>query len=294
MADSFLLAMGAHVAVTAAGQGLLKLMTRSLPRAKALALMYCILATSVISFNWMAGWPRSSAAAGAVVLLGVLVSFGAQCSWQAYSFSLSRTSLLLPLAPIWGSVLAALFLAEPWRSDPVLLAGIILLHAAAFVIAWRRRETGEAANLLWLVFTLTAVTIFGVAMFLTKACSSGAMPARLFLMYWYSGGMIGATVVAMLERETGQLWQKHAWQVPLAGLCVLGSLGTLYWVFSTAQAGLVLSIKSFSEASSGMLMGWYIFRETQQLSRLRVCGFGMGLMGLAIIVLSWLKTSQAG
>lgn len=288
MRDSFWLAMGAHVAVTAVGQSLMKLMTRSLPRAKALAMIYSLLAATMISINGLGGWQSFSSTASAVLLIGVLVSFGAQSQWRAYAYSMSRTSLLLPLAPIWGSILAAVFLAEPWRNDPLQLAGIVLMHAAAFSVAWRRRVQGEVANVRWLLFTLSAVVIFGVAMFLAKACSAAKVPVSHFLMYWYTGGMAGSLLVALLEKEAAPLWQRCVWQVPLAGACILTGTATLYWAFSTAPAGLVLAIKSFCEATSGMLVGWYIFCEVRQLSAWRLCGFCLGLTGLAVIVLSWL------
>ncbi|OHB20668.1 MAG: hypothetical protein A2854_04815 [Parcubacteria group bacterium RIFCSPHIGHO2_01_FULL_56_18] len=285
MSETWLFAVGLSLVVAGFLQALIKRLSDTLPRATAMAWQFGLAAIMALVFGMLSGDLRATATGLLIAATGAINFYGAYCQWRAYSFSLSRTSMLQPLAPLWAALLATVFLHEAALYEQAyLLAGIALLHGAAFLMAWPQSgSTAQALGTPWLLFTLAMIAIQGTATLLL-AVFAQAVPHGIFLPYWYTGAFLSAAAFAVYTRSPILLAKRQISLIALASLMMAGSMAAAFWAFQLALAGLVLPLQSFGSALLPVLLGWFVFGEARSLSRTQWFGFVVGGAGFAAIL----------
>ena len=270
--------------ITVFAQGILKSIVHKLPNARALSLQFFICAMAMIFYGAIWGDIAFKLSLFPILGIGFINAFGAYFQWRAYRYSLSKTSLFLPLSGIIAVSLAAIFLGESNIYNPYIILGSLILFCSAFILNVRSSKEEESTNTKWLLFVLGMVLISGVAVFMLKFFSF-TVPKGTFLLYWYSGAFLGSLPILLLEGgDTRKLFQKEVWRVPLASLGIMGALATTYWMFQLSPAGIVVPVYSFSTTLLAILAGWFVFKERKGLSKLQVFGFASGIIGILLIM----------
>lgn len=285
MHGTVIFAMGLNLLIGIGTRILMKLSADQLPKAKALGLQYfcsMVLAWIIVFFSRKIMFQPEFLW---IALAGGITAIGAYFQWQAYSINLSKTTVLAPLGDIVTLVLAALFLGEiALYQNIFVLGGVLLLLCSSFLFTYHGNKSQERVEMKWLGATLLMVFIFGIGTFVVKLFSF-TVPTSTFLSYWYGGGLLGSLVVLIFRREPTQpLFQKGVWKVPLLSIGILGSLATFHWAFQYAPAGLVVPIITFFLTLLTIFSGLFIFRERRRLRRAEYLGFGIGTIGITLLV----------
>lgn len=282
----WMLAVILSLTIWALTQITLKSIVNRLPKAKALVLQFFICAGSVWIFASLTKTVQFEQSFLLIGVVGFVNAFGAYCQWRAYAFSLSKTALFLPLSAVFTVWLATLFLGETAIYNFLVIIGVIFLFSAAFLLSKKEKEEGESAGIKWLLFVMGMVLIVGGVSFMMKLFSF-TVSHTTFLSYWYGGAFLGSLPMLWLERkDKRKLFQKGSWRVPLASAGILGALATFYWAFQLAPAGMVLPVRAFGMAFLPILIGWFIFKEKKGLTKGKIIGFVLGMIGVVFIVIS--------
>ncbi|HLD09432.1 MAG TPA: hypothetical protein VJB68_05245 [Methylophilaceae bacterium] len=285
MSALWLVAVAVYLVVGGIHQALIKSLTDSLPRATSMAWQFGLAALMVFVFGVASGDLVIAPIGIAIAATGAINFFGAYCQWRAYSFSLSRTSMLLPLVPLWAALLASALLSEAALYQETYLAvGIVLLHGAAFLLAWQRSpEASTSLDKSWLMFTLGMLAIQGSATLLVKVFADRVQHG-LFLPYWYLGAFLGSMILLLFQGDWIKLPPWGLRRIALSSATMAGSMAAAFWAFQLAPAGLVLPLQSFGSALLPMALGWLVFREAQRLNRYQWTGFAVGAAGFIAVL----------
>jgi len=274
------------------GATLFKSITKKLPQSKALSVIFFLCAIIMLGYNLIFKTFQFEQAFLLISVVGFINAYGSYCQLRAYKYSLSKTSLFLPLSGLITVGLAALFLGESTIYNFKVLIGVLLLFVATFLLSVKKgRVKKEKIGKEWLLFTLGMVLIWGMAFFMVKFFSF-SIPKETFLLYWYIGAffsslsIIGLGRIIKIEEKTeNRLIQKGFWRIPLASLAILGSLATTYWVFQLAPAGAVEPIRRFGMGFLPILIGWFGFKEKKELTKIQLLGFISGIAGISLVIL---------
>ena len=256
-----------NVVIFAAAQILIKLIVNRLPcRAQALSLQFLICAGLISLYGLATGNLGYSTDLLLVGTVGFVNAFGTYCQWRAIGLSLSRTSLLRPLANVLAIVLAAIFLAEVAEWNFKLVLGALLCFFAVFLFVSKKTK-GENNIRKWLLFVTGMIVIMGVTTFLMKVFSS-SVPREQFLTYWYLGAFLGSLPILYLEKQNPFRFPgKLVFLVPLASLAILSFLATQYWAFELTLASRVLPFQLVGITFLPILVGLFGFGEKEELSK---------------------------
>lgn len=269
---------------------MVKLIANKLPRSHAISLQFLICAILISLFNLAAGNFHFSKEAIVVIPIGVFVAFGNYCQWRAIEVSLNRTSIFSPLGDVLTVVLAGIFLSEFAEWNYGLAAGTILCFLAIFLFLKGRNARKENQNgnnvKKWLLFMLGAIIIFGTATFLMKVFSAN-IPCARFLMYWYVGTFIGSLFLFYFEKQNPFRFPgKLIFVVPLISLGIMGNLAMVYWGFELAPASKVVPFRLVGVTFLPVLIGWFLFKEREGLSKNEMLAFLISVAGALLIILS--------
>ena len=223
-----------------------------------------------------------------VMLIALLNPYGNLCRISAYKHSLSKTNLVSPLSGILITGLSALLLSENVIYNPKTIIGSTFLFGAIFLLSFRP-EKGKMVNLNWLLLALGMIVIEGGTMFSQKYFSSD-IPKSTFFLYWYFASTISALPILFYREKanptrTSLFRLKEILLIFTASLFLLGSTVNVYWAFQTAPAGLVEPIRRFGMAFLPIPIGWIIFKEKKQLTKLQIIGFILGTVGASFIIM---------
>jgi hypothetical protein len=130
------LMIASHIIIVVVAQSFLKSIADTLPKAKALSLQFFIATVIAWIIILLAGGLKFEYSLLLISIIGVVNAFGAYAQWQAYHFSLSKTSLFITLSGVIAVALAAIFLGESsLYKDPLLIIGVVSLLMASFLLA---------------------------------------------------------------------------------------------------------------------------------------------------------------
>lgn len=280
-----------YIIINVVAQATMKQMTDTLPRTKALFWQFIIAVTLSLIAIILVGDLYTNLEYLPMVLIGMINAFGAYCQWRAYAISLSKSVLFMPLSGVISATLAAWFLGEKFLyHSGWLLVGLVFLQAAGFFLAWRKPKPEEKIHFIswqWLVWVLSMVSIFGTAAFMIKGFSN-TVPLTTFLVHWYIGACLGAFIIFLFKKEQpkGPFKKRHLLLILVASVALWGSRSVHFWAFQVAPLGLVVPLQIFGLSATSILVGWVVFKEKEQLTRLHVIGFLIGLLGIVAIVVS--------
>jgi drug/metabolite transporter (DMT)-like permease len=280
------LALVLHLMVWTLGQSIQKRIVDKLPRGKALALFYFFGALIMWLYVLIFGGLTFEKSLLLIVPVGFLNAMGAYFQWRAYEFSFSKTVLFIPLSAVVTIVLAAIFLGEAAIYNLWMITGIILLISATYLLKEPAKNSEqEKINFKWLLFVLGFVFIFGTTVFIMKIFSSTDVSQKTFLLYWYSSSVLGTLPILWLERkDKRKVFTKTAWLIPFSSIFLVGSWALVYLAVSLAPLGVVEPIRRFGMSVLPIPVGWFLYKEKRNLSKLQVLGFIIGALGAFLVI----------
>lgn len=292
----FYWAMASYILFSAIALCLMKKLTTSLPKSSAVMWQFGGSSILAITFWCVSGMPDPEWNCMWIAAVGFVNAFGAYAQWQALETSLSKTSFLLTLSPIWATILAIGILQEDIWGNWKILGGIVVLHLAAMAIALLKEDPkpknddgmpAEKPQKLWLPWVIGALLIFGSAAFLMKVSTIANVPHALFLPSWYGGAFLGGLLIYAIRREE-PLTMSQASSALLVGASIICQLASLYWGFQLADASVVLGIASFVNPILAIVLGIYVFHEEIVLSLWHYVAFALGIAGCVLIAVGGL------
>lgn len=284
-----------HLAIWTFGAAVLKQITKKIPSAKALTVIFFICAASMFGYNLIFVDSVFVPFFLMISAVGFVNSYGSYCQLRAYKFSFSKTNLFLPLSSVITAGLAALFLEESKIYNSKVLFGVLFLLIAAVCLASKKNQKSEKGiGIRWLIFALGMALIWGAAFFMVKFFSF-TIPRETFLLYWYTGAFFGTLSILGIGRimkmeenqkqKTENISLGKAWWLVLpASALILFSLATQYWTFQLAPAGAVESIRRFGMSLLPIPIGWYLFKEKRELTKVQTLGFILGIIGTSLTI----------
>lgn len=287
---NWLFVVAIYLIVWVFGQTVLKFIVGNLPRAKALSFIFFLCAGIMFIYNFIFAELRFEKIFLVIIAVGLINACGATFRTKAYQYSLSKTNLFTPLAGVITITLAGLFLNEGALYNAGMILGVLLLFTASILLSKKgNQENDENPGMLWLLFILGMVLFEGFTIFMTKYFSF-TVPQSTFLLYWYSGSFLGSLPIILLERnDQKKFFQKNMLWVPLASLGLLGSMAILYWAFQLAPAGVVDPIRRFGMSFLPIFIGWFVFKERKELTKIQIIGFILGIIGSSLVILNVYK-----
>jgi len=280
----------AYIILWSFGQGVIKHITAILPRAKSVYAMYVVAAilTLVIALIW--GNITIEAKFLPIFLVGAYQTWGGYAQFRAYTHNLSRSSILMPLRFVVPIILAAVLLGEAtlYTNAWIPAGAIFLLAATLLLLKVKKEEDEKRASMDWLFSIFAFIAIAGSAGFLMKVFASELEISRLtFLSYWYSGTIFGAVPMLLLERDdTRVLFRKEGLWVLLAGALIMLQLGIQYTIYQRIPLAIAEPILSFGTTFGSILVGFLIFNEMKELTRLQRFGFLVGSLGVIMLIIA--------
>lgn len=233
---------------------------------------------------------------------GFLNPFGAYCQWRATDINLSKLSVL----SIWDDVLAIslgfLFLGE-LQFVKSGIAGGIAICAVAFILFARhdiRKERAEGRKKrirhpkdAWLyVYVLGYTTVFGLIAFFQRKFALEEVSIGSFVFAFYAGSLVSAFFIsAFAARSWVPPLAIIAWRniilMGISALFVIGNIVLIYTSFILAPIVIVKPIYFVAQMVFPALVGLYIFKERERLSRTEKAAFVIALAGGLLIATSF-------
>ena len=242
--------------------------------------MYVIAAILAISGAAIIGYITIKAAFLWILLVGAYQTWGGHFLLRAYSYSLSRTSLVISLRFVITVALAAIFLGEAsLYTNPWIPAGAVLLLIATMMLGKKeKKEGGEGVSKGWLISVFLQIAIAGSAGFFLKVFASELeVPKLTFLSYWYFGAVLGAAPMLLLERDDGRvLFRKGGLWVLLAGTLIITQLVIEYTAYQLMPLAIATPMLAFGTTLGAVLVGLFVFKEINGLTRVHLLGFLIG------------------
>ncbi len=198
------------------------------------------------------------------------------------------TSILNATTPLWGAVVAWLWLRD--RPTPVRILGLVIGFAGVAALAWDKAtfKAGAAAPGLAVIATLAATLCYGIAASFTKKYMVGIPPLASA-----TGSQIGATVFLCIPAAThlpAQAPSMSAWLaiVILAVICTAVAYVLYFRIIGSAGPARAVAV-TFLIPVFGVAYGWLFLREAVTGAML-VCG-AVIVLGTALStgVLHWSK-----
>jgi drug/metabolite transporter (DMT)-like permease len=196
------------------------------------------------------------------------------------------TSILNATTPLWGAVVAWLWLRD--KPTPVRILGLVIGFAGVAALAWDKAtfKAGAASPGLAVLATLAATLCYGVAASFTKKYMVGVPPLASA-----TGSQIGATLFLFIPAAThlpAQLPSINAWLaiVVLALLCTAVAYVLYFRIIASAGPARAVAV-TFLIPVFGVAYGWLFLSEVVTGSML-VCG-AVIVLGTALStgVLRW-------
>ncbi|OHA64440.1 MAG: hypothetical protein A2940_02310 [Candidatus Wildermuthbacteria bacterium RIFCSPLOWO2_01_FULL_48_29] len=292
----------AYLSVWSTHQIVGTVIARGLPRERSTFVMYATAAILGVSLALATG--------SAVLNAGfLLVSFvGGYQAWVGYAelfalrYSLTLTSVVLPLRFVLSAALAAVFLgeAELYR-DPFMMLGVILLFVAT--ILFRKGEKTPDGNVSlapatqmcdrgtfgqWLLAISVMVVLAGTAGFAMKYFASELEVPRLaFPSYWYSGAVIGIAPVLLLNRAKNFVRvSRRDFLVPLRGATAIGQITLEFVVYQLLPLAVAAPSLAFGTTVLPVGIGLIGFGERKEVSRLQLAALAVGFTGALLLVVA--------
>lgn len=225
-----------------------------------------------------------------VAVIGAINAFGCYCHWRAYDISMTRTAMLSNLDDLFAIGLGYIFLGEMGVLTPILSTGIAisLISAIMFVIIKRSKDVSPGRLMGWV---LGYSILWGVAMFSMRFFSVQGLSMPTFVVAWYIGAWIGALFtrfIIMGRDEAGPpLTYTQRTKVFLLAIVIWTSLMFAYWMRELVPITIIQPIQLVAEMSIPAIIAMIFFGEMRDMSRKEIVVIVCGLIGVALIMISF-------
>lgn len=235
-----------------------------------------------------------------IFILGMFNSVACYCQWCAMDISLSKSAVITWVDDLIPIVLGYVLLGESKYINIQLITGLAICLSATIIIALAR-ERGEYRNLVLLKYVAIYSVIWGIAHFLKRKFALDQVSYSTFLTGWYFGSYFGTICMLQLVKivrseklmtamrnEIGDkisLKRKAATALLAFGIWIPFALD--YWVKHLAPLIVTEPISLITEMVIPAFVGFYVFKEIEELSRVEKIAFLVGFVGIIIIGLSY-------
>lgn len=225
-----------------------------------------------------------------IFFVGGVNSFAAYCQWRAIDISLSKTAFFTQAEDLIAMGLAYSVLGETQYLNTGLAAGVLLCTLPAVLLSVLPKKKGRQPSKDWrrLIGWVAGYSIiWGIALFATRSVATEGLSLPNFLVAWYTGAFVGSLVILLLsgKKERGEpLEQRDLGELLVLSLVVVASMLAYYWSVQLAPLTVVQPIYQVSEMIFPTLIGLYVFKEKEWLTRLETGMFVVGIGGCSILI----------
>lgn len=233
----------------------------------------------------------------AIGFLGFVNAFAAYCQWKAIDINMTKNSLFTIWDDIIAMVLSGIILGEAQLITSSLWVGIGLCFLSVFLFVYsdytkKRGVTERRTPLSFYFYVLGYSVAWGCALFLIKYWSFQGVAIPKFLLGWYGGSLVGATLLYLLLKLYKPLPMTGE-PVTAKDLAVLGflsatlfvAMGCGYWALSLAPQVVVQPVFLVGESVLPALAGLLIFRERKGFGGKEWLYLILGFVGICLISL---------
>jgi hypothetical protein len=236
-----------------------------------------------------------------IMAVGFVNGLAAYYYRKAITMSLSRTALLA----FWDDLLAMGLSYVILHEGQFLTTGIILGMVASLgavilftVHSYRKQQTGKDEHdiipkRLYLYAGAYSV-ILGVGVFFMRYLGVKNTGLGTFLVNWYGGVVLAATLLLLTAPEEGKdpaVFARLPWKDWLRilglSLLVLVTMSAAYAAYRLAPQTVVQPLFLVGEMIAPALIGLYVFAEREALDRQEHLYFAVGLVGGILVALSF-------
>lgn len=212
---------------------------------------------------------------GAIALVGCINSGAAYCQWRAIEISQSRTAVFTWADDLIAIGLGYAILSEQRYFTPSLILGVVVCVGSAIAIAFLKTRTSHkqrhySSEMVLFGWIAAYSVVWGGAAFMMRVFGLRATSMFWFVTAWYTGSVLGAMIIryASSEKEQGSpLTLKGFAGVFVLAMIALGSLLLMYWASMLAPITVTQPIHQVAELVFPVLVGLFVFKERQHLSR---------------------------
>ena len=178
-----------------------------------------------------------------------------------------------------------------------LLIGMLLSLTAAILLVWaghnRSKQKESSFNqsnktlIIWIAFYSIVV---GLAVFFNRYFALNGISLAEFLISWYLGDLIGASLIYRLSQKKRIIAQTTVKQIAIVAVISFLSWSTTFLSYLGAKFIPVMvsqSIYVISELVFPVLIGFFVFKEIKGLTRREKIAFVLGAAGAVTIGLTY-------
>ncbi|MDP3899594.1 MAG: hypothetical protein Q8Q23_00775 [bacterium] len=251
-----------------------------------------------------------------VAIVGLANSLACYCQWRAVDISLSKTAILMQPDDLIAMGLGYWLLKETEFLNTSLITGIILcVTAAGMLICYDKKKLVGESNWRLLGWVMGYSVPWGVAYFLIRYCNLQDMTPVEWLVGWYFGSSVGASLILFyshdgviangkkinvilnalsqkgkIRAKLGELLiilKNHPkFLIPLFAFCVWLAMLIGFWAGQRAPVTAYQPLYMVGQSVFRCLIGFYLFSEKEEISWGELSAFPVGILGSFIIAIS--------
>lgn len=225
--------------------------------------------------------------------IGLLNGFACYCFWRAQAISLSKSSVMAVPDDIIALLLV--YWLAPQLELPFLTLGLavgVILCLSTGIIFGLQKTTLEYTGTKLVAWVLGYTIIWGTANFLFRFFAGGVkLPWHNFLLVWYNASLLSALIIFSITKLSGKLGPRMTSQgrkdtLKLV-LLIWACLALLYTALKSGPLTAIKPIFLVTASLGPMLVGFFYYKEYQPLRKSEKLAFVLGLIGIAVIVLTF-------
>lgn len=224
------------------------------------------------------------------LILGVVYVFGIWAYLIALQLSLSQTVVFCSYSILIPMVLSAVFLGEWQLFNPGSLAGlknifgIILALLSMYLIIKSHSKKEEKLEKKWFFLIIVNIFSVGIANYLSKIYLADYGPVEALISQSISGIPLILIISLITGKSLKLTKRKHA-LAATDGVVVGLSVIFFYAMLKAGAASVVLPIGMSALTIVSVLVGLFIFKETQLFTKEKLVGLFIGILGIMLLII---------
>lgn len=189
-------------------------------------------------------------------------------------------------------ILAVIYLGEWQIFNPSILSGqkIIFGVFLIFISMWlifsdstKGNNKSQNLNQKWLVFSLVNLILAGIGTFWGKTFIANHGPLETLISQSY-GGLPVLFLINIIRRKKFQLGKSSQILSILGGLAATFNVTFFYIAFKNGPVTVILPVQTLALTVTIALVGLFIFKEAQNMTRRKISGMALGTIGVILLM----------
>lgn len=225
-----------------------------------------------------------------MIFLGVLYSFAVVAYLHAIKISLSQSVVFSPYSVLVSMLLSSLFLGE-WQLFNLstflgqkTLSGVILAFLGLRLILVSHLKKEERLERRWFYFVTISTLLMGIGNFISKAFLITHGPLET-LVSQTIGGVPTLLLLSLTTRRKLSLSFADHLLVMVNGSVMFFAVTFFYVALKAGPLTLILPIQTLILTVSLALVGLIIYQETHMLTKEKLIGLVVGIIGAGLLVI---------